>query len=156
MWVPLFIELPRRGLLGNSQGLKRIKGGLGFLPRSLDLFGGEPNLHYLLTVFHSLMLGKIEVAQNVQHTLVRALYERVKETNPVTSRYFDQPMGQARPYPLALPPVLDQRRVLGSLVARCSGVAYDADDLVLVLGIQGDQAEVVRAVGASEVPSLLV
>ena len=43
------------------------------------------------------MLGKIEVPENVQHTLVLALYERVKEPNLVTSRYFDQPMGQACP-----------------------------------------------------------
>ena len=114
--------------------MKRIKGGLGFLARSLDLFGGQPKLHYLLTVFHSLMLGKIEVPQNVQHTLVRALYERVKEPNPVTSRYFDQPMCQARPYTLALPPILDERRVLGSLVTRFASVAHDGDNLVGVLG----------------------
>jgi hypothetical protein len=133
--LPLFTENPRRPLLGFSEDLKGIKGGLGFLPRSLDLFGGQPNLHYLLPVFHSLMLGKIEVPKHVQHTLVLALYERVKETNPVTSRYFDQPMCQACPYPLALPPILDQRRVLGSLVARFAGVAYDGDDLVGVLGI---------------------
>jgi hypothetical protein len=136
--VPLFIELPRKGLLGTPEGLKGIKGGLGFLPRSLDLFGGQPNLHYLLTVFHSLMLWKIEVPQNVQHPLVLALHERVKETNPVTSRYFDQPMCQARPYLLVLPPILDDGCVLGSLVARFAGVAYDGDDLVL--GIRGFRA----------------
>ncbi len=133
--MPLFIENPRRGLLGFSEGLKGTKGGLGFLPPPLDLFGGQPNLHYLLPVFHSLMLRKIEVPKHVQHTLVLALYERVEETNPVTSRYFDQPMGQACPYLLALPPILDQRRVLGSLVARFAGVAYDGDDLVGFLGI---------------------
>jgi hypothetical protein len=76
--------LPRGGLLGISEGLKGIKGGLGFLPRSLDLFGGQPDLHYLLTVIHPLMLWKIEVPQNVQHPLVLALYERSKEPNPVT------------------------------------------------------------------------
>jgi hypothetical protein len=36
---PLTHERPRSGLLGNSEGLKGMKGGLGSLPRSLDLFG---------------------------------------------------------------------------------------------------------------------
>jgi hypothetical protein len=118
-----------KGLEGHKRG------SIDFLPRSLDLFGVQSNLHYLLTVFYSLMFGKIEVPENVQHTPVLALYERVKEPNPVPSRYFDQPMCQARPYTLALPPILDERRVLGSLVTRFASVAHDGDNLVGVLGV---------------------
>ncbi len=65
------------GVLGSAEGLKGIKGRQG-LPRSLGFFGRQPNLHHLLAVFHSLLFGKIEVPENVQHTFVPALYERVQ------------------------------------------------------------------------------
>jgi hypothetical protein len=44
-------------------------------------------------------------------------------------------MGQGCSYPLALPTILGKRSVLGSLVTRFAGVAYDSDDLVWVFGI---------------------
>src|SRR5215208_1033916 len=65
-------------------------------------------------------------------------------------------MAQSCPYPLALPTILDERRVLGSFVAWCAGIAYDGDDLLWVLGMQSDQAEVIHAISASEVAGLLV
>jgi hypothetical protein len=44
-------------------------------------------------------------------------------------------MGQSCPYPLALPTILDERRVLGSFVTWFASVAYDSDDLLWVFGI---------------------
>ncbi|HEY6712222.1 MAG TPA: hypothetical protein VI055_08115 [Rubrobacter sp.] len=94
--------------------------------------------------------------QNAEHTFVPTFHERIKRSNPVASRFVDQLMGQGRPYPLALPTILHQRGVLGSFISRLAGVAYDGDDLVRVLGIQRDQAEVIHAIGAGEVAGLLV
>jgi hypothetical protein len=65
-------------------------------------------------------------------------------------------MGQSCPYPLTLPTILDERRVLGSFVTQFAGIAYDGDDLLWVVGMQSDQAEVIHAISASEVPGLLV
>ena len=110
------VNIPRLGTHERGQALLR----------SLDFFGGQPNLHHLLAVFLSLLFGKIDVPENVQHTLVLALYKRVEGANSVTSRFFDQPIGQACPYRLALPPILDERRVLGSLGTRCAGLAHGA------------------------------
>jgi hypothetical protein len=45
-------------------------------------------------------------------------------------------MGQSCPYPLALPTILDERSVLGSLVTRFAGITYDGDDFLWVLGMQ--------------------
>jgi hypothetical protein len=86
--VSILRESEKEGLLGFSEGLKGIKESLG-LPRSFGFLGGQPDLHHLLAVFHSLLFGKIEVPENVQHALVRAFYERVKGPNLVTSRFFD-------------------------------------------------------------------
>jgi hypothetical protein len=43
------------------------------------------------------VFGKIQVPKNVQHMLVLALYERVEEPNPVTSRFLDQPRVKLAP-----------------------------------------------------------
>ena len=47
---------------------------------------------------------------NGQYTRVLPLYERVERPNPVASRFVDQPTSQARPYAVALPSILDERR----------------------------------------------
>src|SRR5215211_5088589 len=65
-------------------------------------------------------------------------------------------MGQSCPYPLALPTILHERSVLSSFVTWFASVAYDGDDLLWVLGMQSDQAEVIHAISASEVAGLLV
>jgi hypothetical protein len=70
------------------------------------------------------------VPENAQHAFVPGLYGRVKGLNPVASHFVDQPMGQCRSYPLALPNVLDERRVLRPFVTRFADIAYDGDDLV--------------------------
>jgi hypothetical protein len=57
------------------------------LVRSLGFLGGQSNFHTLGAVFSSLLFGKIEVPQNVQHTLVLAHHERVKEPNPIITRF---------------------------------------------------------------------
>jgi hypothetical protein len=75
--VKEFSEVRLDGVLGHSEGLKGIKGDQR-LPRSLGFFGRQANLHHLLSVFHSLLFGKIEVPQNVEHTFVPALHERIK------------------------------------------------------------------------------
>src|SRR5919199_206968 len=97
--------------------------------------GVQSNFHHLLAFFHSLSFRKIEVPENVQHTLVLPLYKRVKGPNPVTSCCVEQPMSQACSYSVALPSILNQRRVLGSLVTWFAGIAHHGDDLVWVFGI---------------------
>lgn len=57
---------------------------------------------------------------------------------------------------MPLPAILDEGSVLGPLAAPFAVVAHDRDDLVLVLGIRGDQTDVVHAIGVGEVPGLLV
>src|SRR4028118_1193894 len=99
------------------------------LPRSLAFFVEWPDLHHLLPIFHSLLFGKIEGPENVEHTPVFALYGRANRPTPVPSRFVDQPMGQGRTYPPALPTILHERRVLGPFVPRLAGVAYDGGDL---------------------------
>ena len=61
------------GLEGHRRGPR-----LKLLPRLLATFVEQPDLHHLLAIFHSLLFGKIEVPEHVQHTFVLALYERVK------------------------------------------------------------------------------
>jgi hypothetical protein len=59
--MPLFTWLPRRGLLGNSEGLKGTKRGRG-LALSFGFLGGQSNLHQLFAFLYSLLFGQIEVA----------------------------------------------------------------------------------------------
>jgi hypothetical protein len=61
-------------------GLEEHKRGsrLRLLPRSLAFLVEQPDLHHLLAILHSLLFGKIEVPQNVEHAFVPGLYERVK------------------------------------------------------------------------------
>ena len=70
-----------------------------------------------------------------------AHHERVEAPNPVTSRYVDQPTGQARTHSAALPAILDEGRILGpSRYAGLAGVAYDRDDLIRVFGVERYQS----------------
>jgi hypothetical protein len=59
--------------LGGLEGHKR-GSRLGLLPRSLAFFVALPDLHHLLAIFHSLLFGKIEVPEHVEHTFVPAFY----------------------------------------------------------------------------------
>ena len=63
--------------------------------------------------------------------------------------------GEGYPYPVILPAVFDDGRVLGPLLARFAVVVHQGYDLALIVGIQGDQAEVVFAIDAGEILCLL-
>ncbi len=93
------------------------------------------DLHALDAALPKLSFGKIQMPQDVEHKPVLALHERVEAPHSFVSCFFDQPLGQARSYALALPAILHEGRVLGSLVARFAVVAYDGDDLVGLFGI---------------------
>ena len=70
----LFTRVRRRMILGNSERLKGIIGlKVRLLPRSLAFLVEQPDLHHLLAIFHSLLFGKIEVPEHVEHTFVPAL-----------------------------------------------------------------------------------
>jgi hypothetical protein len=109
----------------------------------------------LLRALHSVLLfGKIEMPEEFQHAPVLAHYHRVEGPNPVVTRHVDQTPGQGYPYPTALPAILDDGRVLGLLFARFAVVAHNCDDLVRIVGVYGDESEVICTVGVGEVLGL--
>ena len=75
------------------------------------------------------------MSKKLQHALVLTHYHRVEVLNPIATRYINQPTGQGYPYPVSLPAIFDNGRLLGLLVARVAIVAHDGDDLVLIIGI---------------------
>jgi hypothetical protein len=95
----------------------------------------QSNLYALDAALPNLSFGKIQMAQDVEHTPVLALHERVKAPHPFVSCCFNQSLGQSSSYAQPLPAILHEGRVLGSLVARFAIVAHDGDDLVPMVGI---------------------
>ena len=101
----------------------------------LARLGRKLDLHVLCASFFVLLFGKIEMPEEFQHALVLAHHQRVEVPYPLGTRYVDQPPGQVYPYPVTLPAILDDGRVLGLLFARFAILAHDSDNLVSIVGI---------------------
>src|SRR3954447_18520496 len=125
-------------------------------PRLLSRFGGELDLHVLDAFLFVLFFGKIEVTKKFQHALVLTHHQRVEVPNSLIPRFVDQPTGEVYPYPVILPAIFNDGRVLGMFFTRFAIITHDREDLVLIVGIQRDESEVVDTVDLSKVLGLLI
>jgi hypothetical protein len=106
-------------------------------------FGGYLDLDALDPLFLILayLLGKVQMPQELQHLPVLAHPHRIETPNPFVFGFVDQLAGQGYPYPVFLPAILHDCRVLGFFVlAPFAVVAHDRDDLVRVVGSSATKA----------------
>lgn len=122
----------------------------------LEPFTWQFDLHVLnVTALSALLFWQTQMPKQFQHTPVFAHHQCVEAPNAFISCFADQLAGQGYPYPVALPAILDEGRVLGSFVTRLAVIACESDDLVRVVGVQCDQSEVVYTINVREILSLL-
>ncbi len=122
----------------------------------LELFGLYLDLNVLGFLLFALALGQTEAPKKAQHSRILGHYQPIEVPDPSITRIIEQLMGQMLAQATSLPAILNESRVLGLVGVRFTVEAYHRDNLILLVGIQRDQREVVGAIDVSEILGLLV